>query len=96
MIVRIVKLSFSSEHVDSFIELFKASKTSILAFEGCNHLELLHAVDEVNVMFTYSYWESEDALNAYRHSPFFAATWKKTKQLFSDKAEAWSLQKTDY
>jgi heme-degrading monooxygenase HmoA len=96
MIVRIVKLTFAPEHTASFIELFKGAKEKILSFEGCSHVELLQGAGEENIMFTYSYWESEDALDAYRHSDFFATTWKKTKQLFSDKAEAWSLNKTNY
>jgi heme-degrading monooxygenase HmoA len=43
-------------------------------------------------MFTVSIWESEDDLNAYRNSELFENTWAKTKVLFNDKPEAWSLE----
>jgi hypothetical protein len=31
-------------------------------------------------------------LNAYRNSELFAGVWGRTKVLFAEKAEAWSLQ----
>jgi heme-degrading monooxygenase HmoA len=43
------------------------------------------------VYFTISQWESEEALNNYRHSEFFKQTWVKTKALFQERAEAYSL-----
>jgi heme-degrading monooxygenase HmoA len=43
------------------------------------------------VLFTYSLWESEADLNAYRHSELFEDTWKHTKALFADKPAAWSV-----
>ncbi len=46
-------------------------------------------------MFTYSYWESEAHLNTYRHSDLFRETWAKTKVLFADKPEAWSIEVSD-
>lgn len=92
MIKRIVKLTFQPEHTSSFVEIFNQSQAKILQFDGCKHLELWQDAQNECIFFTYSYWESEAHLNAYRHADFFKATWKKTKALFADKPEAWSVQ----
>jgi len=92
MIKRIVKLTFQEEKIPEFLEIFERSKDRIRAFEGCEHLELWQAKQASNVLFTYSYWKNEAALNAYRKSDFFGATWKKTKVLFTERAEAWSIE----
>jgi heme-degrading monooxygenase HmoA len=54
------------------------------------HLELLNGTDQPEVFFTYSHWESVEALENYRHSELFRTTWTKAKPLFAAKAEAWS------
>lgn len=60
--------------------------------EGCHHLELWCEVGDSNVLFTYSHWESEAALNAYRQTDLFKSVWKRTKEKFAEKAEAWSVE----
>jgi hypothetical protein len=96
MIKRIVKMTFKPESVDAFVsEVFEQSKSRIRAFPGCLHMELLRATATPNVLFTLSVWEDEAALNAYRQSALFKDTWTKTKALFSEKAEAWSVEVTD-
>lgn len=92
MIKRIVKMTFREEAVPDFLTIFEESKTKIRAFEGCNHLELLRDLTRPNVLFTLSFWENEAALDRYRQSELFKNTWKKTKALFEEKAEAWSVQ----
>lgn len=95
MIKRIVKLTFREDEVYTFIKIFERKKKKIRACKGCLHLELWRDVKMPNVFFTYSFWESEDDLNAYRHSDLFQKTWKKTKALFSDKPMAWSVDMVD-
>lgn len=96
MIKRIVKMTFREEAVQTFItEVFEQSKEKIRAFEGCRHMELLQHKTRPHLLFTLSYWDDEAALNAYRASPLFADTWAKTKALFAEKAEAWSLDVID-
>ncbi len=90
MIVRIVKMSFQEDKIDLFKVLFETVKHKIRAFEGCLHLELLQDESNPSYIFTSSHWESEEALNKYRHSELFKPTWAKTKVLFNDKPEAWS------
>jgi quinol monooxygenase YgiN len=62
-------------------------------FEGCVSLELLQDVSHPNIFFTYSQWEREDHLSAYRNSELFKEVWGSTKKLFKDKPEAWSVVK---
>lgn len=91
MIKRVVKMTFQEEHVGVFLAIFRAVKDDIRAFPGCQHLELWRSTKESNLFFTYSYWESEESLNLYRHSDLFKRTWAKTKILFSRRPEAWSV-----
>jgi heme-degrading monooxygenase HmoA len=93
MIVRIVQMTFHKELVDQFVELFEARKQAIRGFRGCTHLELWQDSVHENVFFTYSNWDSEADLNHYRFSEFFKDTWGKTKALFADKPQAWSVIK---
>ena len=93
MFVRIVKLSFHETHIDAFLEIFESSKQTIRHFEGCQFLELYRDKHHSNIFFTYSYWRSEEDLEAYRHSDYFNSVWRKTKVLFNAKPEAWSVDK---
>jgi len=92
MIKRIVKLTFKKDKIETFLENFEKNKLKIRNFSGCDHLELWRDTEMPNVFFTYSYWTSEEALNAYRASDLFKGVWSKTKILFSDKPQAWSIQ----
>ena len=90
MIQRIVKMVFRPEEILSFKALFEENKQKIRGFDGCESLRLLQDDNNPCIFFTYSVWQSEDHLNAYRHSDLFAGVWKSTKSKFSDRAEAWS------
>ena len=93
MIRRIVKMTFENSKIPDFLESFNKNRVAIRNFQGCQHLELWRDVKEENVFFTYSIWESEEDLNAYRHSELFQGVWKLTKSMFSEKASAWSMNK---
>ncbi len=88
---RLVKLTFKEDKIDDFLAIFEESSPKIRAFPGCNHVELWRSKTPSNVLFTFSLWESEEALHAYRHSDLFEAVWAKTKVLFDGKPEAWSV-----
>ncbi len=90
MITRIVKMTFDAAKVADFITVFEATKKHIRGFEGCQKLFLLRDVQHPHIFFTYSHWQSEAHLNAYRDSALFADVWSKTKVLFAAKPEAWS------
>ncbi len=91
MIKRFVKLTFVPDKVNDFLDIFEASKKLIRARDGCLHLELLQDTVQPNIFFTLSYWDDADALEMYRHSDLFISTWAKTKILFSDRPQAWSV-----
>jgi len=96
MIKRIVKMSFKPDNISDFVEVFKANWTHIKGFEGCEHVELLQDELQPNVFFTYSLWRSEEHLNKYRDSEFFNKVWSKTKVLFNDKPQAWTVKELKF
>ena len=91
MIKRIVKLTFQEDKIDEFLSIFENSKFLIRSFPGCQHVELLRAKRQPAVFFTFSIWDSEEALEHYRHSKLFGQTWAKTKALFADRPQAWTV-----
>ena len=93
MFVRIVKMSFEELHIETFLENFHLNKEHIRNFKGCRFLELYRDKTNQNIFFTYSYWNTEADLEAYRHSNLFKNVWSKTKPLFNTKPEAWSVDK---
>ncbi len=90
--IRIVKMHFRDEETDNFLKLFAEVYPKISSFPGCSHLRLLQDKNTPNILFTYSIWDNETSLHAYRNSALFAQTWKRTKALFAFKAEAWSVE----
>lgn len=92
MILRIVRMTFRPEATEAFLQLFEERKALIRHFEGCHHLELWRQAGRSDVFFTYSHWESEAHLDHYRFSELFKDTWARTKALFAEKAEAWSVE----
>lgn len=91
MLTRIVKMTFQEAKVKEFLKIFETEKEKIRAFDGCNSVELLNDIHHKNIFFTRSIWQSEEHLDKYRNSALFRATWSKTKKLFAEKPEAWSL-----
>jgi heme-degrading monooxygenase HmoA len=85
-------MTFHPESTGQFLDVFNASSQLIRNSKGCRRLELLNDISERNVFFTYSFWDSQQDLDAYRNSELFNSVWKKTKVLFSAKAEAWSVE----
>lgn len=93
MIIRIVKLSFHPEHVSAFLENFALMKQKIRNSPGNSFLELYRDVENTDVFFTYSHWDSDADLQAYRESELFYDVWTFTKKLFNAKPEAWSVER---
>lgn len=86
-------MSFDENKIDEFLANFHRVKEKIRNFEGCQFLELYRDKNNKNVFFTYSYWNSEQDLNNYRNSKLFIDVWSITRTFFSDKPEAWSVDK---
>jgi len=95
MLVRIVKMGFYKQNIEVFLQNFEATKTRIRAFEGCHFLELYRDKKDPSIFFTYSFWDSEEALETYRKSELFNTVWSKVKPLFSMRPEAWSVDKME-
>lgn len=93
MITRIVKMTFKSDEIEKFQEIFHQSRNLIKAFDGCILLELMNDIHDENTFFTISHWENQEHLDLYRNSYLFKNTWAKAKPLFAEKALAWSLSK---
>lgn len=85
-------MTFDPTKVKDFLEIFNESKQLIRNMKGCSHLELLNDINSNNIFFTYSYWDTEDDLDDYRKSEVFEQVWNKTKILFIEKPEAWSVE----
>jgi len=93
MFVRIVKMRFQEDKIDAFLANFNQVKEKIRHFEGNQFLELYQDKNDPRIFFTYSYWQAEENLENYRNSELFKEVWNYTKTLFSDKPEAWSVNK---
>ena len=90
MLIRIVKMSFQLDKIDAFLQHFNQYQFQIRNFEGCLYLQILQDAQNPNVLFTYSHWQSEQHLAAYRQSDFFMPVWKRAKSFFDAPAEAWT------
>lgn len=93
MIVRIVRMHFTSEGVSSFLEIFEKNKKAIRNFEGCTHLELLKDAHDPTIYTTLSHWQEVKNLENYRTSALFETVWKQVKPLFSARTQAFTLEK---
>jgi len=95
MITRIVQLPIDPKCTEgeAFIRLFDKYKAQIAGAEGCLGVKMLRSDEH---FFTYSRWESEADLNAYRHSTVFEEVWPQTKALFSGKPKAWTCEELFY
>jgi len=91
MIVRIVKLEFKGEHVAEFFQVFESIKLKVVNFPGCESMQLLQSKEDPSIFFTYSLWEDENALEAYRLSETFQGLWSTIKPWFAQRASAWTL-----
>jgi len=84
-------MRFRESEINTFQTNFEGVKTKIRNFDGCSYLALYQDQNDPCIFFTYSYWESADYLERYRHSELFQGVWAKTKPLFDAKPEAWSV-----
>ncbi|MCI0751533.1 MAG: antibiotic biosynthesis monooxygenase [Flammeovirgaceae bacterium] len=93
MIIRIVRMHFTEAGVDEFLVIFNQNKNAIRNFEGCTHLELLRDAEDENTYTTLSHWKDAESLEKYRKSELFSSVWGRVKTLFSERTQAFSLEK---
>jgi heme-degrading monooxygenase HmoA len=95
MLTRVVRMTFREDAVGDFLNNFNTHKEKIRNFPGCRHLEIWQDADFKNIFITYSFWDSEEALEQYRDSELFKSVWAYTKTLFADKPTAFSAKKIE-
>lgn len=86
-------MHFTDAGVDEFLEIFNANKIAIRNFPGCQHLQLLKDADDPNTYATLSHWDKAESLENYRKSELFGSVWGRVKTLFSERTQAFSLEK---
>lgn len=86
-------MSIDKDKIEEFLSNFHQNKEKIRNFQGCQFLELYQDKNDDNIFFTYSYWNTEEDLENYRKSDFFQNVWSKTRILFNEKPQAWSVNK---
>ena len=86
-------MSIIEDKIEEFLSNFNQNKNKIRNFKGCQFLELYQDKNDDNIFFTYSYWNLEEDLENYRKSDFFQNVWSKTKILFNETPQAWSVNK---
>ena len=86
-------MHFTEAGVEEFLQIFKENKDAIRNFEGCSHLQLLKDVDDPLTYTTLSHWEDAQSLENYRNSELFGRVWGSVKTLFSERSQAFSLEK---
>ncbi len=91
MLVRIVKMEFQQDKVADFLPFFDTVKQDIASFEGCLGMKLMQDQANSSIIFTYSHWENQEALDNYRKSELFGKVWPMVKPWFHSKPEAWSM-----
>jgi len=95
MFIRIVKMQFQADRISDFLANFSENKYKIRSVQGCLFLDLYQDKKEKNIFFTYSGWESEKDLDHYRNSELFDKVWSETKTMFTEKPQAWSLDRIE-
>jgi quinol monooxygenase YgiN len=93
MLIRIVRMHFTEAGVEEFLQIFNAHKQQIRHFPGCTRLELLKDADNPAVYTTLSHWGESKDLENYRKSELFGIVWARVKPLFSNRPQAFSLEK---
>ena len=86
-------MHFTEAGVAEFLEIFRDNMQAIRDFDGCSHLELLTDADHPLTYTTLSYWKDSECLDNYRKSELFGSVWGSVKTLFSERSQAFSLEK---
>jgi len=90
VLIRIVRMTFRPEAVDTFLGHFDRAAPQIRGFDGCEHLALWQDAETPTGFTTHSHWTSAEALDDYRHSNLFRSTWAEVKPLFAARPAAHS------
>jgi quinol monooxygenase YgiN len=92
---RLVCLVFREEAVEEFLSLFAKVREAIRQQPGCLYLALWQDRTDPRVILTFSQWTGPEALENYKQTLLFKDTWARTKSLFEEPPQAWSLRELD-
>lgn len=92
MVLRFVRMRFRPEEVEQFVALYEGAYPLIAGQPGCRSVQLIRELDDPAAFATWSVWDDEAALDAYRASPFFRRFWPEVRALFRAPAEAVSFE----
>jgi len=96
MIKRIVRLTLKdTASKTAFEDIYDTRNPHKNGVKGCLDVKVMKDVNEENIYYTVSTWESNDDLEAYRHSPYFKETWPMVKANLAKRAEAYSMTDLD-
>lgn len=91
-ITRLVKMTFRSDAINTFLELFEKKKQLIRDFPGCNHLELWQDLHDPSICFTCSRWETQMRWSNTGILPFLKIPGKPQNSYLLKKPRAWSVE----
>ena len=67
-IQRLVRMSFQTDRISDFMEVFEDSKEKIRNFPGCLALNLIVDFEDSSIIYTSSIWRAIEDLENYRNS----------------------------
>ena len=92
MVIRIVELSIQKDKLPFAQKYLAEVAPKVRNSPGCTHLRILMDLHNPGHITTYSHWNTEADLNAYRKSDIFNNFWSQIKPLFEAPARAWSSE----
>jgi quinol monooxygenase YgiN len=95
MVERIVRLEFAPDKVVEFKTIFEEVKAKVRNSPGCLGMTLFVDAESPSVFYTISQWDSEEHLEAYRHSDLFQSSWSRMRVLFNGKPQAFTIKEVD-
>ena len=96
MIKRVVRLTLKDDaSINAFQEIYRSRNPFTKGVKGCREVKVLKDVDHDDVYYTFSIWDSNEDLEAYRQSNYFAETWPMVKAQLAKRAEAFSMTEID-
>ncbi len=94
-LIRLVRLTFKHDFIESFLELYKSHHDLLVKQAGFHSVILINDLDQPNVFLTLSLWRSKDHLERYRQSEVFSSTWSKIKPWFANPPVVQNLRQID-
>ena len=96
MLIRLVRMYFRPDEVERFLTMYEQTRPIIASQPGCRSVQLVRQIDDPAAFATWSIWDDQAALDAYRRSEFFRSFWPEVRALFRAPAEAVSFEQIEF